>query len=52
MEFKNRQIQITIGRNGFSIFTSKIYGFLKNILLLERKHFGRELRVSNFSTLC
>lgn len=35
MGVKTRQIQITMGSNGFSIFTSKIYGFLKNILLLE-----------------
>lgn len=39
---KNRQIQVPIENNGFSIFTCKIFRFCKNILLLHRKPLWRE----------
>lgn len=50
MGVKNRENQITIGSKGFSIFTSRIYEFLKNTLLLHKKHLGRELSGSHFIT--
>jgi len=39
-----------MGSDGFFIFMSKIYKLLQDILLLHRKHLGRELSSSNFST--
>lgn len=39
---KNRQIQVPIENNGFSIFTCKIFRFCKNILLLHGKPLGKE----------
>lgn len=48
IQVKNRQIQVTMESNGFSIFMYKIYRVCKNILLLHGKqHLGREV-----STLC